>query len=41
MVESEYLMIKCDLNELEENIFTRFLDGLKPTIDNVVHLQPY
>lgn len=41
IAEFEELMLKCNLNELEENSIARFLGGLKPTIINMVQLHPY
>ena len=40
-MEFDYLMIKCDIVEPEEQTIARYLGGLKPEIGNVVQLQPY
>jgi len=40
-MEFDYLMIKCDIVEPEEQTIARYLGGLKPEIRNVVQLQPY
>ena len=39
--EFELLLIRCDLNEPQEQTIARFLDGLKRDIANVVELQPF
>ena len=39
--EFEKLMIKCDLQEAEEQTIVRYLGGLDPKYAHVVELQPY
>ena len=39
--EFEKLLIKCDINEHEEQTSVRCLGGLKPKYANVVELQQY
>jgi len=39
--EFEKLLIKCDLNELEEQTIVRYLGGLAPKYATVVELQQY
>ncbi|KAI9156366.1 hypothetical protein LWI28_005047 [Acer negundo] len=39
--EFEYLMLRSDINEPEEQTIARFLGGLKRDIANVIRLQPY
>lgn len=34
-------MIKCELAEPQQNTIDRYLEGLKPSITNIVQLQPY
>ena len=39
--EFEYLMLICDIRELEEQTIARFLEGLKKEFVDVIRLQPY
>ena len=39
--EFEYLMLICDIEELEEQIIAQFLGGLKKEFANVIRLWPY
>jgi len=39
--EFEKLMIKCDIQETEEQTMVRYLGGLDPRIANMVELQAY
>jgi len=39
--EFEKLLIKCDIQELEEQTIVRYLGGLEPRYANVVELQQY
>jgi len=39
--EFEKLLIKCDLQEAEEQTIVRYLGGLDPKYAHVVELQPY
>ena len=39
--EFEYLMLKRDIHEPEEQTIVRFLGGLKKELANAVRLQPY
>ncbi|XP_074570594.1 uncharacterized protein LOC141827268 [Curcuma longa] len=39
--EFEYLMLKCDIKEPEEQTIARFLGGLKREIADAVRLQPF
>ena len=39
--EFERLMIKCDLQEAEEQTIVRYFGGLDPKYAHVVELQPY
>jgi len=39
--EFEKLLIKCDIQEPEEQIIVRYLGGLDPRYSNVVELQSY
>ncbi|PKU68398.1 RNA-directed DNA polymerase [Dendrobium catenatum] len=41
VAEFEQLSLKCDLNEPHENTIARFIEGLQPSIANIVQLQPY
>lgn len=40
-MEFDHLMLKCNVNESEEQIIARYLGGLKTKIANIVQLQPY
>jgi len=39
--EFEKLLIKCDIQEPEEQIIVRYLEGLEPKYSNVIELQQY
>lgn len=39
--EFEFLLIRCELMEPQEQTIARFLGGLRKDIANVVELQPY
>ena len=39
--EFEYLMLKCDVREPEEQTIAHYLGGLKKAIADVIRLQPY
>ena len=39
--EFEKLLIKCDIQELEEQTIVRYLGGLDPRYSNVVEFQSY
>ena len=39
--EFEFLTLKCDTKELESQTIARYIGGLKKSIANVIHLQPY
>ncbi|XP_039140401.1 uncharacterized protein LOC120277608 [Dioscorea cayenensis subsp. rotundata] len=39
--EFDYLMIKCDVVEPQEQTIARFLGGLRTEVGNMVQLQPY
>ena len=39
--EFEKLLIKCDIQEPEEQTIVRYLGGLEPKYSNVVELQQY
>ncbi|XP_075100162.1 uncharacterized protein LOC142176418 [Nicotiana tabacum] len=39
--EFEYLMIKCDAPEPEEQTIARYISGLRRAISDVIRLQPY
>jgi len=39
--EFEKLLIKCDIQELEEQTIVRYLGGLDPRYSNVIELQQY
>ena len=41
ILEFEFLMLKCDMVEPEEQTITHFLGGLKKEITNVIWLQFY
>lgn len=41
IMEFEQLMLKCYMNESEENTVTRYLGGLRLFISKIVHLQLY
>ncbi|XP_020694824.1 uncharacterized protein LOC110108492 [Dendrobium catenatum] len=41
IAEFEQLSLQCELAEPEENSIALFLEGLQPSIANVVQLQPY
>ena len=40
-IEFEKLLIKCDIQEPEEQTIVRYLGGLEPKYSNVVELQQY
>jgi len=39
--EFEKLLIKCDIQELEEQTIVRYLRGLEPKYSNLIELQQY
>ena len=39
--EFEKLLIKCDIQELEDQTTVRYLEGLNPQYANVIELQSY
>ena len=39
--EFEKLLIKCDIQELEEQTIVRYLRGLEPRYSNIVELEQY
>ena len=41
MREFEFLMLKCDIKEPEPQTIAHYIGGLKESISDMIHLQPY